>query len=401
MSEQRILAAAMQRDAFEVIDRDLPRTALTPQGAKFLELVGQLYARSDAVDRIDLETFTDWLDAVMENPKHRADFAKLAGGLPDVPAMAVAVLVNEQRAKALRLKLAEALATGTPYSELLTELQRVESPLRDDDEPLLDLTDQDEFMADVSSTSLESRIRLWPKALHARTDGASPGHHICFFGRPGIGKSLMAINSTAGHLFDRHRVLYIGNEDPISSIRRRIYVRLARTDYARFEADPKAHHQKLVESGIGGLNAFRLTPGSAREIDVLIRRTSPNILVIDQLRNMHAGESGSSGAARIDAAAQEVRNLLGKYSLVGYSLTQAGAGEHGKNDYKAFLGKADIDQSKTGLPGATDLLAGIGCTPNMLAAHQRGISLLKNKLKGECEGDQFYVTYVESENRVE
>lgn len=401
MSERRILAAALDREAYDVIRRDLGTTDLTPQGLQFLELVGGMYERSAKVRAVAAEDLEAWIQAKLDNPKHRKAFTDLLGNLPEVDPMSVAVLVNEQRAKALRLRLADKLHSGEPYQDILDELLEVEAPIISEEDDIEDLSDFETFLADLESTSPKNRLRLWPKTMHKRTDGAGRGHHILFFGRPGNGKSLFAINSSAGHLHDGYRVLYLGNEEPIGFTRKRLYSRLARMKITDLEKDPARVHAEAMKHGLANLVAKNIAGGSVRDVEHWIRRVRPDVVVMDQIRNLHTRHGNDSLTRRMEEAAQDFRDLLAKYQVLGYSVAQAGAGQDGGNDNKAFLGKGDIDSSKTGLPGACDLMVGLGATQEMLDSGIRGVSLIKNKLNGEHEGDTFNVTMNILENRID
>ena len=119
-----------------------------------------------------------------------------------------------------------------------------------------------------------------------------------------------------------------------------------------------------------------------------MQKHEPQCLVVDQIRNLSAVRKSGTRAQALDSVACEIRQLLSKYGLVGLSLGQANAGDHGKP--KIWLATDDFDESRTGVPGQSDLMVGIGCDYKMDAHHQRAISLPANKLSGDHEG--FIVT---------
>lgn len=400
MSEPRLLSAALDRTGHRIVSETLDESELSPQAFQLLGILGKFYENHPGVSGIDRESATEWVKVDCANPKHAEDFAELIASLPDVESPeAVAAVCREQKLKATRLKLAAALSANNEdeMDTLLLQLENLRKPL---DETHVDLTDLDTFMGVFQQVDASNKIRLWPKRLQEKTGGALPGHHIVLYGRPERGKTLMTVNMVAGFLYDGHKVLYIGNEDPIVSIQSRIASRLVGCTTMAFEENPADYHDRLVERGLGRLRAERLSPGSVREIEDLIREFEPTVLVVDQLRNLKPrGKGGDNITSRIDTAAQEVRELLGRYGLLGVSIAQAGSGEYGENDRKAFLTESDIDSSKTGLPGACDLLIGIGATEEMLNTGQRGLSLCKNKLNG-CH-DNFLVRFDIQRNKVE
>jgi hypothetical protein len=73
-----------------------------------------------------------------------------------------------------------------------------------------------------------------------------------------------------------------------------------------------------------------------------------------------------------------MRNIAKKYDAVAITVTQAGDSAEGK----AVLDMGDVDSSNTGIPGACDVLLGIGATEQHKEQGLRILSLSKNKLGG-------------------
>ena len=102
------------------------------------------------------------------------------------------------------------------------------------------------------------------------------------------------------------------------------------------------------------------------------------------MRNLNV--KAESRANQLEAAAISIRNIGKKYDAIAISVSQAGDSAEGK----AILTMSDIDNSKTGLPGACDVLMGIGSTEEQKREGLRVISLPKNKLGEE---DSFPVRF--------
>lgn len=229
------------------------------------------------------------------------------------------------------------------------------------------------------------RIRLWPEKLQAKTDGAMPGTHIVVFGRPESGKSLVAINMVGGWLRDKHKVLYVGNEEGINAIKERIRWNLAGMTKAEVEKFTDEANARCRNKGWANLHAVHMFPGSGAEIAELVEEIRPTCVVVDQLRNLHApGSRGGTKAQRLDDVACEVRQVAARFQAVTISVGQANAGEHGR--HKMWLDLDDFDESRTGVPGQADLMIGVGVDPTLDAHNQRALSLPKNKLSGNHEG---------------
>jgi hypothetical protein len=235
------------------------------------------------------------------------------------------------------------------------------------------------------AVSSENRIRLWPEKLQVKTGGAGPGDHIVIFGRPESGKTLFAVNMTAGWLRDGHSVVYVGNEDAINKIKDRIRWNLAGMTREQIAKFPEEANNRCRRKGWDRLTAVRLHPGSAYEIGEIVEEKKATCLVIDQLRNLHTADAkGGTKAQRLDAIAIDVRQLLDERKVVGVSVGQANAGQHGEP--KLWLEMDDFDESRTGVPGSADLMCGVGTDADYDRHNQRAISLPKNKLSGDHEG---------------
>jgi archaellum biogenesis ATPase FlaH len=245
-----------------------------------------------------------------------------------------------------------------------------------------------DFGASLDTLSAEvgvgKRIRLWPEALQTKTGGALPGDHIVVFGRPEVGKSLFAVNMVAGWLRDGHRVLYVGNEDAINKIKDRIRHNLSGMTREQTLVHTEEANRRCLAKGWDNLLAVHMYPGSAVEIAEIVEEFKPQCLVIDQLRNLHTTSKGGTKAQRLDDIAIDVRQLLARHALVGLSIGQQNAGEHGRPNVWPELD--DFDESRTGVPGSADLMVGLGMDATLDAHNQRAVSLPKNKLSGDHQG---------------
>ncbi len=89
--------------------------------------------------------------------------------------------------------------------------------------------------------------------------------------------------------------------------------------------------------------------------------------------------SEDNRALQLDKLARQVRELGIELGCVTMSVTQAG--ESGQN--KPVLDLGDVEWSNTGIPGAADLMVGIGVDPNLAADNRRMLSVPKNKVSGK------------------
>ena len=217
---------------------------------------------------------------------------------------------------------------------------------------------------------------MYPSSLQEATGGAGRGNSLLVFGRPEVGKSLFWINLCGGFLHDGHRVLVIENEDPVNTTLSRIVSRISSRTIFEVMKDIQGTQDIVKRGGYDNLFLKSLSPGTFSEINGLIDRYKPDILIINQLRNLAVGNGEK--VSTMEKAATGARNLAKKHDILVVSVTQAGDSASGK----LVLDMSDIDSSKTGMPAQMDLIVGVGSNEDFEANGRRMLSLSKNKLSG-------------------
>jgi hypothetical protein len=170
--------------------------------------------------------------------------------------------------------------------------------------------------------------------------------------------------------------LYIGNEEPTEDTRIRVISRLTGRIRAEIEADPEGTWDMLQGTGYERFLTVDLAPGTQRQMDQLMSTEKPDVLLIDQLRNVNMKEENY--VVKLEKAATAARNLGKKHNALVISVTQAGDSASGK----AILDMGDVDFSNTGIPAQADVMIGIGATREDEAMGRRVLSLCKNKRSG-------------------
>jgi len=226
----------------------------------------------------------------------------------------------------------------------------------------------------------ENLIQVRPRSLNDRLEGGlKPGHHVLLFGRPEMGKTMLTIEMISGFLDQGLMTMYIGNEDPIDDINMRVVNRLSGMTKAEVMADPETADTKAREAGYDNLILYPASPGTTSQITKLIENYQPQVLIIDQLRNLDMKQDNY--VLKMEQAATQARNWAKKYGMVVISVTQAGDSASGK----AVLDIGDVDYSNTGIPAQTDVMVGLGATNNNVARGEIVLSLPKNKVSGRHE----------------
>ncbi len=390
ITEHLLVASSLKsRDFFERVreildfEKDLP-----PLAAKVLSDIGTYYDKDLDAKGVDVPLLLETIKAtVPKNAIYDSVKAFIEGATNDnISPGNVLELVKIVKQQAIGQQLAVALANREPKAKvhaLIDEYTKWDDPdvIKEDDEETI-LGGTADHVALLSATlDRKNLIKLWPKALNDRIDGGVlPGHHIIVFAQTEIGKTQFAINLMAGFAKQGKRTLYLGNEDPIKSIHTRCIMRLARLPKYRVEEDKAEATRIAKENGLDLIDLKGLSPGSWPQVNRLARQLKPDIIVIDQLRNITSRKDGTR-AESLEDCANNARAVGKRHGCVMVSLTQAG---NSATD-KAVVEISDIDSSKVGIPAQGDLIIAIGADQQMKASGVRIINLPKNKLSGKHE----------------
>jgi len=381
MREKHVLSSAIKdRAAYSAIEGFVDRSDFSEQGWIVWNSVADYYETDPQCTSVDAGILGDSVARTVTADKHKDMFRNLISGLADTevsPANVVQDLLATKR-EAVGQRLAAALLNNDEADDLLT--QYADLLLR------TELSDEDALEARQGYSVEElvqegfdrgNLIHVYPTSLNDRLDGGvKPGHHIILFARPEMGKTMMTIEMMAGFARQGLTVLYIGNEDPLDDINMRVVNRLSGMTKADVIAQPKLADTKAREAGYDCIILKSLAPGTPREIQALIEKYQPDVLVLDQLRNLNMGQDNY--VLKLEEAATTARTWAKRYSCVVVSVTQAGDSASGK----AVLDLGDVDYSNTGIPAQADLMVGMGASEAQAKQGEVMISLPKNKISG-------------------
>lgn len=383
MGERKLLAScARSRVAFDRVADHVADADLTEPGRLILAHIRKYYDRDSKADHVDLDLLLSGICRELPNPKHHKSFGEIVGLMAEEqvsPENIVADYVAVKREK-VGNQLATMLAAGRPPDEVSPIVERyrelIDCDLDDKQEAhvLIGASVKDLVAARNRDGGL---IRIFPRVLTERLDGGLlRGHHMVVFARPEVGKTTFLVNGIYGFLQQNLRVLYIGNEDPIEDIVLRVVSRLSDLTKHEVMDDPEKADAIAREKGYDNLVLASLTPGTPKEIEALVIEHKPDVLLIDQLRNLSVGEDNFT--RQLEKAAQTVRAIGKKYGALVISVTQAGDSASGKS----ILDMGDVDSSNTGIPAQADVMVGIGMSREDEMMGRRVLSLPKNKAGG-------------------
>lgn len=390
MSERKVLAAILRsKEAYNAIAGLVVEGTFTEQASVIWKAASRYYSRDGAAQSCDYEVVGGDIARSLKSPKHRETFAEILRDLQglEVSPANIAHDFLAVRREAAGAKLASALVMNKEADEiepLLEEYGKTVQVCINELEPdssteIL----QGLPLSEITKTYSEGElIKLLPDALNRRLDGGLlRGHHVVIFARPEIGKTLFLINAVAGFLAQGLVVLYVGNEDPLADIVLRVVSRLANRNKFEVLADPSGAEEIARDNGYDNLILAGLCPGTPREIEALVEKYKPDVLIIDQLRNITVANREGNYTQQLEKAATAARNIAKRFGVLVLSVTQAGDSASGKG----VLEMGDVDSSNTGIPAQADVMVGIGATQEDSQYGRRVLSLPKNKRSGKHE----------------
>lgn len=387
MLDQKILSSCIaSRRAFDKVRDHVVEAELSPQARAWWPLIVDWYARDRSATAVDRDIIRERAKRSFPE-KHKETLLGWFDELePSCSPENIATELLDLKRHVAGAELQQLMASGAPHDKLVAAVRRYEAlleaaDLHTSEAQWCDDDDEMERMLDPSG-----RIPLYPKALNERAGGgAVPGDHILIFGRPEAGKTLFTVNMVAGFLKSGRTVLYVGNEESLYKTRKRVITNLLRCTPEQYDRNREKGRQLAHERGLSRARFLELTPGTVSELDYYLEEVQPDVLVLDQIRNVRG--SGDKLTQRLEQVATEVRSLLKKHAAIGVSVTQAGdkTERHGQEP-PIWLSMADVDSSRTGLPAQVDLMLGIGCNEELRAQGVRAVSLPKNKLGNTHEG---------------
>lgn len=400
MLDAKLLAAAIaSRSAWERVTPHVSAEDMLPHVGFVWKIVGEWYSRDRAAQSVDRELLSEQVSKRVTNPKHTD---AIVGVLRDLPASispdnAVQAAL-ELRRHNIGLELSQAILAqdSKKVPKLLQQFESLLSASSFKTGAEVEYAPEWENLDEL--VGAQRRIPLAPRKLNERVaGGALPGHHILVYARPEIGKSTFAINMTAGFIFTGQRVLYGGTEDGIAILKARARNRFSNMTPDEVEKDPaKANRlaREFEEKHGGHLTMVHINNGTMDVLEREIEKDEPTVLVLDQIRSINSGADGMT--ANLEASGIKLRQLLSAYSLVGVSITQAGASA----ENKVWLTQNDVDSSKTGLTGTTDLQIGLGANQDMLLRDQRAVAITKNKISSQDNAKEGFIVEIDKKRSI-
>lgn len=372
MIEKKILEAALQdRSASSVIQELVSLDSVSDYVRHILTNVYEFYETDQEATSVDRELLKELL--TQKYPSKHKELEIIIDELGTTSPSNVLKEIANLKKQDLSRELATELLSNTDSTKAMDLWAELTSPLLTHIEEAKDATQGlEELLQEVVND--DNRIIIYPKSLDSRLEsGARHGNHIVVFARPNMGKTAFVINLIRGLLRDGRRVLYFMNEEPASQVLKRLVQRITNNPHDVIKGALKkaiAESEELLRN----LYIKELTPGTFKEIYSMTNVIKPDVVIIDQLRNIRTREDNRVIA--LEHMAMEARALGKTHNCLVVSVTQAG--DSARN--KLVLDDGDIDFSNTGIPATADLIVGIGANQEYINSGKRMITIVKNKL---------------------
>ena len=168
----------------------------------------------------------------------------------------------------------------------------------------------------------------------------------------------------------------MGRQDYYKAIIMRFVTNLTGWAKDKVEADPDAAIALAKRRGYDNAVFAGVTGGSMEDIKALIVKHEPDVLIVDQIRNLTT--TAENRTQQLESVARGMRNFAREFDLVAVSVTQ---GADSARD-KLRLDMGDVDGRNVGIPGAADVMIMMGNNPDYDANDRRYLGLAKNKIGG-------------------
>lgn len=362
---------------------------ISDKGRIILKQIAKYYLKDEEADHCDTDLIISALGR--KYPKHKESFEAAIRFIPDVNGISVENVLDELlslRKETIALELSQAFAKQNhlQIEQLLPKWERLGEPYEEgtDEEE-----DGAELIHNIPITRLlevhkqnADRIKMAPRQLSEYLEGGCQRQdHVVVFGRPEIAKTTFIINLIYGFVHQGLKVLFVNNEDPYIKLMLRFYQRVTGWTRSAIEADPEGAHKVMEEKAVyGSLTLYSVPDGTLEDIENLVAKQLPDVVVVDQMRNIRTPNQDNR-VEQLEEIARKLRQIARKYNLLMVSTTQAGDSAHNKK----VLDMGDVDWSNTGIQGAADLMIGIGADEMMKDRGQRCLSFPKNKISGRRE----------------
>ena len=389
MEKQTLSLALRSRADYELIAQHLQPKRWSRESQIVWGFIEDYYKRDRGASHVDRAVLGEIIQGSVNNDKHVDKFLAVvdeAAGI-DVSGANIREAVLLAKRDELAQALAMAIANGKKHDDLLEEYNNVlnTESLEDQSDSGIEVytaEDMEALLRDEIDPG--SRLPVYPRALGDRLGGGLRGSDkLTLIARPEMGKTALILTIVCGFARAGYKGIIFNNEERIQ----RLYIRaiscITGLTGAEVRNDINRAMALAMERGFGNIRFVSMSPGNPRQIAAeLDRMPEARWYVVDQLRNL--AMKSDNKVNQLEDAARNVRDIGKARDLVVIDVTQAGDSASGKS----VLDMGDVDNSNTGIPGACDVLLGVGANEQQMEQGIRVLTLIKNKV-GEGNHENF------------
>ena len=354
MNENKVLSTIItSREAYLALATHVEQNSFSEFGQLIFSAIANYYDLDESAQKCDVEILR--LKLSKKYPRLTSRINEFLETLPEPTSLKNLISVfKDMRRERVGLEVMQMIASGQQDSvkSLMDKYLSLEDVSAAIDE-VFNATPLEDIEQHFTGTNI---IPMFPSKLNEllRLRGLPRQSQVLVFARPNVGKSAAAINIAGGCAERGYKVLYIGNEDPSPVMVFRLVSRILRTPEEDIKKDLKTYYTKALENGYGNIYFKEMTPGTYREVRTWVEKLRPDVVVIDQIRNMQF--SKISMTVNLEQASIAMRNLAKEFDFLSVLVTQAG--DSATN--KLVLRMEDVEWSHTGIAAAMDLMIGLG-----------------------------------------
>lgn len=388
--ENLVLSTALKgRRDFELFQQYLDPKRWSREFQIIWDFLGNYYARDKQAQQVDRGVLVEIMAGSVRNDKHLDRFVEMVNQAyeMDVSGANVKEAVLLAKREELAQALSMAIANGKAHDDLLREYQSllaVEEIEVAGDSSITTYTSDDIEALLLADARRDGVIPIYPKALGDRLEGGMQGSDsMIVIARPEMGKTALNLTIATGAARDGYKVMLFNNEERMSRLYNRAISCITGLTSHEVRQDIYTALELAMERGFGNIIFKEMTPGSPKQIAAQIERHAESfdtkLIIVDQLRNLLI--KADTKTNQLEEAAKAVRNIGKEMDIATISVTQAGDSAQDKS----ILDMGDVDSSNTGIPGACDVLLGVGANALQKEQGIRILTPIKNKLSGDHE----------------
>lgn len=243
-------------------------------------------------------------------------------------------------------------------------------------------TDLEQLITEVYS---ESGLRWRLECLNKALGSLRPGDFGFVFARPETGKTTFLASEATRMLEQGGSVIWFNNEEQGNKVMLRVIQSYFGATKEQILSNTRRYKEEFLKRSEGkspnqGIGRFQLFDSSTigrRDVETIVSRISPNLVIYDQIDKIK-GFAADREDLRLGAIYQWARELAkGSHAAIG--VCQADGTAEGVR----YLTMEHVANAKTSKQAEGDFIVGIGKSHDTGLEYARFLNICKNKLTGD------------------